>query len=285
MADRDRLSPSSAAAAYDAKAEEYDWRGPEVAFGLSYGFVNPGESVLDIGIGTGLGSVLFYRAGLRVYGMDISTDMLEACRSKGFTTDLKKHDLAVLPYPYDAASLNHAVCVGVLHFFRDLQPVFSEIGRIVRDDGIFAFVVEDRGHGEEAEYVLGPEYTQSNSTVTMHRHSEEDINRLLDDNDFELLRCVEFPQPMDRERTKFFRAKAYVARRKKRSQQDAYRRMQIRRSVTSPTWAHPPGGRDSPRFASTDCGDSFASVSRDRRQRDVDRSRSRFASSCTCRLG
>ena len=50
MATRDPLSPSSAATAYDAKAEEYDWRGPEVVFGLSYSFVNSGESVLDIGI-------------------------------------------------------------------------------------------------------------------------------------------------------------------------------------------------------------------------------------------
>ena len=42
---------------YDKKAEEYDWRGPEVAFGLAYAFVNPGESILDIGIGTGLSSI------------------------------------------------------------------------------------------------------------------------------------------------------------------------------------------------------------------------------------
>jgi len=212
VADQDLHSASLAAAAYDAKAEEYDWRGPAVAFGLSYSFVDPGESVLDIGIGTGLGSILFHKAGLHVYGMDVSAEMLEACRSKGFTKELKEHDLTVQPYPYDAASLNHAVCLGVLHFFRDLQPIFREVGRIVRDDGIFAFIVEDRVPGDEAEYVLGPEHTQSDSTVTMHRHGTEVIHRLLGDNDFELLRCLEFPQPMDRERTRFFRAKAYVAR-------------------------------------------------------------------------
>lgn len=217
MADQDLHSASLAAAAYDAKAEEYDWRGPEVAFGLSYSFVQPGESVLDVGIGTGLGSILFHKAGLRVYGMDVSAEMLEACRSKGFTKELKKHDLTVRPYPYDAASLDHAVCLGVLHFFRDLQPVFGEVGRIVRDEGIFAFIVEDRSTGDDAEYVLGPEHTQSGSSVTMHRHSTEAIHRLLDDNNFELLRCLEFLQPMDRGRTRFFRAKAYVARRMRRT--------------------------------------------------------------------
>jgi hypothetical protein len=56
-------SPASVAAAYDARAQEYDWRGPEVAFGLSYRYVQPGESLLDIGIGTGLSSYLRNQSG------------------------------------------------------------------------------------------------------------------------------------------------------------------------------------------------------------------------------
>lgn len=207
---------SSMASEYDRKAEEYDWRGPEVVFGLSYAFVNPGESVLDIGVGTGLGSILFHKAELHVYGIDISTKMLEACKSKRFATDLKEHDLTVEPYPYDAASMDHAVCLGVLNFFRDLRPVFRQVARVVRDNGVFAFVVGDRAAGEEAEFMVGPEHTQSDSTVTMYRHGMEEITSLLKDNDFELLRCLEFPVPMDRERTEVLRAKAYVARRKRR---------------------------------------------------------------------
>ena len=217
MADQDALSSRRMANDYDKKAEEYDWRGPEVAFGLSYAFVNPGECVLDIGIGTGLGSVLFCKAGLHVYGMDVSTQMLKACRSKGFTTDLKEHDLTVAPYPYNTASLDHAVCLGVLNFFRDLQVVFGEVARIVRDDGVFAFVVGDRAPGEAAEFLVGPEHTESDSTLTMYRHGTEEIRGLLNHNDFVLMRCLEFPVPMDRERTSVLRAKAYVARRKRRS--------------------------------------------------------------------
>jgi len=216
MTAEDALNSSSMVNDYDSKAEEYNWRGPEVAFGLSYSFVNPGESVLDIGIGTGLGSILFHKAGLHVYGMDVSTEMLEACRGKRFATDLKEHDLTVEPYPYDAGSLDHAVCLGVLNFFRDLRPVFREVGRILRDDGVFVFVVADRAPGEEAWFVVGPEHTQSDSTVTMYRHGTEEINGLLNDNDFTLVRCLEFPVPMDRERTKVLRAKAYVASRKRR---------------------------------------------------------------------
>lgn len=201
---------------YDRKAEEYDWRGPEVVFGLSYAFANPGESVLDIGIGTGLGSVLFHKAGLHVYGMDISHEMLEACREKGFAADLREHDLTIEPYPYDEASLDHAVCLGVLHFVGDLRPVFREVARILHDNGFFAFVVADRGPGEEAQFVVSPEHTQSDSIVAMHRHGAEEVEGLLSDNEFVLVRSLEFPVPMDRERTRVLRAKAYVARRERR---------------------------------------------------------------------
>jgi hypothetical protein len=42
--------------AYDDEAEATGWFGPEVAFGLMYKYIQPGQPVLDIGIGTDLGS-------------------------------------------------------------------------------------------------------------------------------------------------------------------------------------------------------------------------------------
>ena len=121
------------------------------------------------------------------------------------------------PYPYGEASLDHAVCLGVLNFFRDLRIVFREVARILRNNGIFVFVVGDRRPGNEAEFVVGREHTETGSSVTLYRHGTEEIRGLLNDNYFELVRCLAFPVPMDRERTKTLRAKAYVARRRKRT--------------------------------------------------------------------
>ena len=216
MATEDALRSSPLARDYDRKAEEYDWRGPEVVFGLTYAFTQPGESVLDLGIGTGLGSVLFHKAGLHVHGMDISPEMLKACREKGFAADLREHDLTVEPYPYDEASLDHAVCLGVLHLVGDLRPVFREVARILRDNGFFAFVITDCGPEEEDRSVVGPECRQSDSSAGMYRHAAEEIGGLLSDNGFVLVRSLEFPVPMDRERTRVLSAKAYVARRETR---------------------------------------------------------------------
>lgn len=52
---------------------------------MAYEQIQPGQSILDIGIGTGLRSILFRKAGLTVHGMETSQDMLEACRTKGST--------------------------------------------------------------------------------------------------------------------------------------------------------------------------------------------------------
>lgn len=201
-----------AAQDYDSNAEEYGWRGPDVAFGLAYEFVSPGESILDIGIGTGLGSVLFCKSGLRVFGMDNSAEMLEVCGQKGFATDLKKHDLANGPYPYDAASLDHAICIGVLDFIEHTRLVFSEVSRLLRDRGIFVFTVADRGPSEGANYTSLAS-TESEPVVTMYRRSADEVHNLLKCCDFDMLKSLEFFAYMDPEKTITNRIRAYAARR------------------------------------------------------------------------
>jgi len=204
--------------AWDEEAEATGWLGPEVAFGLAYKYIQPGQSILDIGIGTGLGSVLFRKAGLKVYGMDVSQEMLDACCSKGFT-DLTRHDLTKLPYPYDSESLDLAVCVGVLNFFSDLSAVFGESARILRKGGLFVFVVGDRTENEALEVVVGAEHTQSGAPVTLYRHSARQINRWVNGNGFTPLRSLAFTMYMDREKTQSLRASAYLVRKRESIEQ------------------------------------------------------------------
>ena len=72
------------AARYDQQYAEHGCHGHEVLFGLMYEFIKPNETLLDIGIGTGISSFLFHRAGLQISGLDFSKEMLDVCESKGF---------------------------------------------------------------------------------------------------------------------------------------------------------------------------------------------------------
>jgi len=196
--------------AYDKRLKEYGWVGSEVAFGLAYEYTSPGQTILDIGIGTGLSSVLFHRAGMLVYGLDNSEAMLDICRKKGLVSDLKLHDLGKFPYPYDGESFNHAVCIGALQVLENIQPVMEEVARVIREGGVFVFTVMGRDPSENAALVLGPDVTDSGSTDTIYRHSTEQINEYLQACGFESVKFLEFNMFMDREQRRKSPVKIYV---------------------------------------------------------------------------
>jgi predicted TPR repeat methyltransferase len=130
------------AADYDQQVTAYGCHLADVLFGLCYEYLQTNQRVLEAGIGSGLAVVNFARAGLVVEGFDFSPAMLEICRAKNITSDLKLHDIQEEPWPYPAAAFDVLVCCGVLHFIRDLPVVFREAQRILQSGGVFAFTTK-----------------------------------------------------------------------------------------------------------------------------------------------
>lgn len=211
------IQDSQAASGYDDQARKTNWFGPEVVFGLVYEFVRPGDSLLDLGIGSGLSSILFHKAGLRVFGLDGSRAVLEVCKSKGFATELKEHDLRDLPLPYPSHFCNHILSVAVLNSFGDLDGLFQEIGRIIKPGGIFVFTVEEQKPGQEDRYAINrvevSEKPKEETAVMLFRHSTDYVTRLLEQNRFTLLKTLEFVAFKYPAENKDVFFKAYVARR------------------------------------------------------------------------
>lgn len=173
---------------YDASVIEYGSHIAEILFGLTYDFVKPQDSLLDVGIGTGLGSEPFAKAGLVISGIDGSAAMLEICRAKGFAKVLKQYDLQATPWPYADSSFNHVLACGLFHFFGDLAPMAAEVNRLVKPGGIFALTfmsdfgemsAEDQRRGY-SEFISGEN--------TGYRHSPDYIDTLLDDNGLKRLK-------------------------------------------------------------------------------------------------
>lgn len=129
----------SYAADYDAQVRAHDCHIADLVLGLCFEHTRPGQSLLDVGTGSGLSAQLFARAGLEVSGMDYSPAMLEICKTKGFFADLQKHDLTVTPWPYPANHFDYLVACGVFHFIGELAGIFDEASRLLRPGGLFAF--------------------------------------------------------------------------------------------------------------------------------------------------
>jgi len=194
------------ASEYDRLAKKYQWYGPEVLFGLCYGFVKPGDKLLDIGIGTGLCSSLFFKLGLEVYGLDSSDEMLAICKEKRITKELKKWDLLNTPFPYPGAQFDLIVSGGVFHFFEDLQPIFKEIARIIKQNGIFAFTTKTFSE----ELPIDSYATFHEHSVSIFTHSDCYIHQLLNDNGFQAFKELKFFVLDDNEQDMLL--KSYVAR-------------------------------------------------------------------------
>jgi len=124
---------------YDDQVKEYDCNVADVLFGMCVAHIQPGQQILDAGIGTGLSAELFAKAGLTVTGMDFSPVMLEICRTKGLASELIQHDLLSAPWPVEQAAFDLVICCGVMHFIADLDVIFQESYRALRDGGVFAF--------------------------------------------------------------------------------------------------------------------------------------------------
>ena len=162
---------------------------------MSFEYVNPHDRLLDVGIGTGLSSLPFAKAGLEVFGIDGSIEMLNICKSKDIAKDPKHFNLQNTPLPYSDGFFEHVISCGVFHFFGDLALLFKEVSRIIKPGGIFAFTIKAQAPKKE-EKVAGrnrEDYSEMSSEgVTVFMHSNRYIEELLQGYGFDKLKELKF---------------------------------------------------------------------------------------------
>jgi ubiquinone/menaquinone biosynthesis C-methylase UbiE len=165
---------------YDNQVKEYDSFAHDVLFGMSFEYVKADEKLLDIGIGTGLASIQFSQIGLKVFGLDSSQEMLNACESKSFAQSLNLYDMTCERIPYEDNYFNHVICCGVMHFMGELKDLYYEVERVMKPGGIFTCTI-------------APQNTELNYTkedtawgVPIFKHSMKYILELFAENSFKL---------------------------------------------------------------------------------------------------
>jgi len=180
---------------YDRQAKEWGWN-PEVFFGLMYQYVEPGQALLDIGIGTGLCSEPFHKAGLKIHGFDGSKEMLQICVDKTIAVELKCHNIADMPWPYPDGFFHHVICGGVFHFFGELESIFSETARIIKPQGAYGFTISHLTEDDPCN--LGDPQQEfakvrdEASGADIYKHSDAYILKLLGDTGFMLRKRLVF---------------------------------------------------------------------------------------------
>lgn len=129
---------------FDGIAEQWDgWEDLDVvarklAQGLEAFEVEPGETVLDVGCGTGnLVAALLARlsAAGRVVAVDISPRMIEVARSKIADERVTWRVADARCLPLADGSCNRAVCCSVWPHFENPRKVADELYRVLKPGG------------------------------------------------------------------------------------------------------------------------------------------------------
>lgn len=126
----------------------------EVEVGLCRHYAQ-GRRLLDVGIGTGRGSLPLAREGFELTGVDSSQAMLDQCRrlAGDLPVTLMQGDLARLDFA--EGSFDTLVSLNVLVHFPHWREVLGEWRRVVCRDGRIVFDIHSLDHEEAAAAALG----------------------------------------------------------------------------------------------------------------------------------
>jgi len=91
-----------------------------------------GEKMLDVGIGTGFFALEFLKRGVDITGIDVSQNMLEIARRKGFR-NVSYGDAVDLQFPDGAFDL--VVSITALEFIREPRRAVAEMTRVCKKGG------------------------------------------------------------------------------------------------------------------------------------------------------
>lgn len=113
------------------------WRARAVALAG----IGPGDTVLDLGCGTGDMCQLAATAGGRVIGLDFAARMLNGLRRRGVRADVLRSDAARLPLRNGTVSV--VTSAFALRNFVSIPAVLAEAARVARGDARLALLEVD----------------------------------------------------------------------------------------------------------------------------------------------
>jgi len=177
---------------YDAYISERNWLGPDIIFSLMKPNIKKDEILLDIGMGTGAASIPFKNAGLKIYGIDGSEEMIRLCNKKAIAEDIMLSDLANHDLQFRDIEFDHIISNAVFHLVGDFEHIVKKAGKQLKSQGYFCFTtfpMEAKNKDTFIETEKPGLYSMKNndSGFFVYRHSTEHVKNLLSSNSFELL--------------------------------------------------------------------------------------------------
>jgi predicted TPR repeat methyltransferase len=145
--------------------------------------------VLDLGCGTGLVGAAIATHARQVVGVDLSANMLSKARARGLYRRLEQSDALAMMQAERAASYDVIVAADVFIYTGRLEEMATQVKRLLRPAGCFAFSVECLEDadidGRDRDYRLLPS--------GRYAHAESYLRRLASASGFGIRASVRAP--------------------------------------------------------------------------------------------
>lgn len=128
---------------YDEDLKEVGWQPVHVVQEWPF-MVYPSESYLDVGCGTGALLEFFQGAQRDLYGMDISSAMIERAQRRDALRYVHfEQGSAAETWPFTDERFDKVTALAMLEFVEHLDIAFDELSRVMRPNGRALLSVED----------------------------------------------------------------------------------------------------------------------------------------------
>lgn len=125
-------------------------------------------SLLDVGCGAGFLTNDFSRQGLKVTGLDASSEGLRVAEEHDATKEVRYVRADALAMPFEDASFDVVTCLDFLEHVVSPLMVIKEISRVLRPGGLFFFHTFNRNLLSWLVVIKGVEWLVKNTPRNMH---------------------------------------------------------------------------------------------------------------------
>ncbi|MFH1744775.1 MAG: class I SAM-dependent methyltransferase [bacterium] len=141
-----------------------------------------GVKVGDMGCGFGRDCKFFVEKNFKVYGADISKNMIK--EAKKYEPKAKYGIMNILELKYSDQYFDGVWCSAVLYHLKksDIQKALSELRRILKDNGII-FLSFKEGKGQRV--IKDERYNKAKRLITYY--TEGQVKKMLSQNNFKLI--------------------------------------------------------------------------------------------------
>lgn len=170
------------------------------------------KRVLDLGCGDGLAAGMVLERPV-TYGLDKNADFIQKAKKSGVYQETILGDAGEIPLDKDICDMVFSNCV--IEHIKKLDPVFEEVSRILRKNGLFVFTTLTDNFGKYSFFSwlnirplgrLEKLYTKMREKKLQHYHgySFEEWSRLLARHGFEVVDCYYYLDKKTAELWDFF---------------------------------------------------------------------------------